>query len=92
MTQQQPPPMPQPLNYQSPGIACPRCRHTAYKPVSFTWWGGLLGPKILHHVKCLGCGYCFNSKTGRSNTVAIIVYSVVLLVVMFVFLGFVFRH
>ena len=43
----------------------------------FTWWGGLLGPKILTHVKCSGCGHRYNGKTGKSNTTGIVIYSVI---------------
>lgn len=39
-----------------------------------TWWGGAVGPKLLSHVVCQGCGAGFNRKTGKSNTPAIIVY------------------
>ncbi len=49
--------------------------------MSFTWWGGILGPKLLTHVKCGSCGKQFNGKTGKDNTTGIIVYSVVVFVV-----------
>jgi hypothetical protein len=77
MTQQYgPPPIPQPvLGYST--IGCPKCGNPSSRPVTFTWWGGLLGPKILHHVKCLGCGYAYNGKTGRPNTNGIILYTVI---------------
>ena len=52
----------------------------------FTWWGGLLGPKILTHVRCPGCGHAYNGKTGRENTTGIVIYSVIVGVVV---LGFV---
>ncbi|MEO5859271.1 MAG: hypothetical protein ABIR33_10015 [Pyrinomonadaceae bacterium] len=45
--------------------------------MKFTWWGGVLGPKILTHVKCRGCGHAFNGKTGRDNTTGIVIYSLV---------------
>ena len=81
--------MPNPvLDYQS-GIVCPKCGRPGSKPVSFTWWGGVLGPKLFHHVKCLGCGCAYNGKTGRSNTVAIIIYSVVVAVITLLLLFFV---
>jgi hypothetical protein len=60
---------------------CFRCGCTYAKKVEFTWWGGLIGPRMFHHVKCLQCGQTFNSRTGRSNVVAIILYQVVLLIV-----------
>jgi rubredoxin len=73
MTQQAPPPV---LPYGS-RARCPRCGHGENKPVGFTWWGGVLGPKMLSHVKCTGCGFAYNGKTGQPNTTAIIIYTVV---------------
>lgn len=64
---------------------CPKCRSAGAERVKFTWWGGLLGPKILTHVKCLQCGFAYNGKTGRENTTGIVLYS---LVVGIVVLGF----
>jgi transposase-like protein len=55
-------------------LNCPKCGSTSVKKVPFTWWGGALGPALLTHVKCQGCGTQFNGKTGRSNTSAIAVY------------------
>jgi hypothetical protein len=57
--------------------ACPKCQNTEAKPIGFTWWGGVIGPKLLHHVKCLQCGAAYNGKTGKSNSTAIGVYLVV---------------
>jgi uncharacterized protein (DUF983 family) len=56
---------------------CPKCGESNAKPVSFTWWGGLIGPKLLTHVKCEDCGATYNGKTGQSNTRAIVIYMVV---------------
>ena len=42
--------------------------------VSFTWWGGLLGPRLFTHVQCHRCGTCCNGKTGNGNTTAIAIY------------------
>lgn len=74
--------------------ACPQCRNTTAEKLRFTWWGGLLGPKILTHVKCQSCGKKYNGKTGKDNTTNIVIYSVVvavlclgLVAVMFVALG-----
>jgi rubredoxin len=71
-----PPPV---LNYSAPGleVRCPRCGASHAEPVKFTWWGGLLGPRMLHHVKCLNCRYAYNGKTGQSNTTGIVIYTVV---------------
>ncbi|HEV3416899.1 MAG TPA: hypothetical protein VG056_08810 [Pirellulales bacterium] len=56
---------------------CPRCGNTAASRVGFTFWGGVIGPKLLTHVKCDQCGAKYNGKTGKSNTAAIVVYQVV---------------
>ncbi|HET6249229.1 MAG TPA: hypothetical protein VFE47_16155 [Tepidisphaeraceae bacterium] len=75
-----PPPVPgQVLPYMTPGVSgtgvvCPKCGCPQFKAVSFTWWGGVLGPKLFSHVKCLNCRAGFNSKTGRSNNTAIGIY------------------
>ncbi len=62
---------------------CPKCGSPNFQPVKYTWWGGLLGPKLMHHTKCADCKHTFNSKTGKSNTTNIIMYSVVLFVIAF---------
>jgi transposase-like protein len=62
---------------------CPKCGSKAISKVGYTWWGGVLGPKLLHHTKCEGCGYRFNRKTGKSNTPGIIIYSAIIFVVAF---------
>lgn len=68
-----------------PGVlvegACPRCHGAnVYRP-SFTWWGGAVGPKLLSHAVCRGCGFGFNWKTGKSNTTAIAIYTGVAFVI-----------
>ena len=44
----------------------------------------MLGPKLLKHVKCTGCGLAYNGKSGQSNTTNIVIYSVVLGVIAFI--------
>ncbi len=57
---------------------CPECGEPGYAtPVAFTWWGGIVGPRLFNHVRCDSCGTCYNGKTGRSNTTAITIYVVV---------------
>ncbi|MEW6212576.1 MAG: hypothetical protein AB1631_29895 [Acidobacteriota bacterium] len=60
---------------------CPKCQSDAAEKVGFTWWGGLIGPRLLNHVKCNRCGATYNGKTGQSNTTGIIIYTVVLLAI-----------
>ena len=74
-------------------VPCPKCGGPGEK-LRFTWWGGVLGPKLLTHVKCAACGNRYNGKTGSDNTTGIIIYTVIvailslaLVVVMFAALG-----
>ncbi|HHH11947.1 MAG TPA: hypothetical protein ENK23_07740 [Sorangium sp.] len=60
---------------------CPKCGHTYAQEASFTWWGGVLGPKLFSHVNCLKCNTGYNGKTGQSNNTKIAVYVGVLTVV-----------
>jgi hypothetical protein len=59
-------------------MPCPRCSRPDPEKVNFTWWGGMIGPRLLKHVKCGGCGLAYNGKSGQSNTTNIVIYSVVL--------------
>ncbi len=65
---------------------CPECGGTTAQKVRFTWWGGVLGPKILTHVKCPRCGKAYNGKSGKENTSGLVLYTVALA---FVVLGLV---
>lgn len=69
---------------QSKHVPCPRCRMPEPQPVKFTWWGGVLGPKMLSHVKCQQCGLAYNGKSGQSNTKGIVIYSIVVGLIVFV--------
>jgi hypothetical protein len=68
-------------------VGCPRCGDPRSSPVGFTLWGGIIGPKLLHHVRCWGCGNKYNGKTGQPNTTGIIIYSVVTGVIALIVLG-----
>ena len=59
------------------GVVCPKCGGAEFAPVKWSLWGGVLGPKLLHHVKCTKCGAKFNGKTGKDNFTAIVIYTVV---------------
>lgn len=67
-------------------LPCFNCEETNCTKVKYTWWGGVLGPKLLHHVKCNVCGSHYNGKTGKSNAQKIAVYVIFLLVVLFAFI------
>lgn len=53
---------------------CPRCRATQARKVSWTWWGGLLGPALVTVVRCGKCRMSYNGRTGRSLTGFIAAY------------------
>ena len=63
-------------------VPCPKCSGRADK-LKFTWWGGILGPKLLTHVGCTSCGHKYNGRTGGDNTAGIIIYSVIAAVIAF---------
>ena len=57
-----------------PFAPCPQCGNSFASKIGFTWWGGVVGPAILNHVKCCRCGSAYNGKTGKSNAVGIAIY------------------
>ncbi len=61
---------------------CPNCSSPRAEKVGFAWWGGVVGPALLTHVKCSDCGTAYNGRTGRPNTAGIVVYTVVVGAVM----------
>jgi len=65
---------------QSQHAPCPKCGGTASQKMGYTWWGGMLGPTLLSHVRCPGCKTQYNGKTGKSNTAGIALYFAVLVI------------
>jgi len=63
--------------------ACPNCGSRDAKKISYTWWGGALGPRLANLVKCNSCGTEYNSKTGKSNRQFVIIYMIVSALVVF---------
>jgi transposase-like protein len=64
-------------------VPCPQCGSQQIQKVSYSLWGGMIGPRLLNHVKCLDCKATFNGKTGKSNNKAIAIYLVAVLVIAF---------
>lgn len=80
----QPPisPYPRP-NMQEPfggGPSCPQCNSANTKEVKYTWWGGIVGPKMMNLQHCNACGFQFNRATRKSTRNAVIAYNLVALV------------
>jgi hypothetical protein len=61
---------------------CPFCQHDLSKPVRFTPWGGVVGPRIFSLVKCTGCGGQFNGKSGRRVDRGIRIYTLATMIVL----------
>jgi hypothetical protein len=61
---------------------CPKCGHNVATKVGYNWWGGALGPKLFHVVKCSQCRAQYNGRTGAKLTGVIIGYQAVVLVVL----------
>jgi DNA-directed RNA polymerase subunit M/transcription elongation factor TFIIS len=53
---------------------CPRCGEDGAKRVKFTFWGSYYGTALFTHVRCPGCGYKYNGRTGRSNIIPAVVF------------------
>jgi predicted RNA-binding Zn-ribbon protein involved in translation (DUF1610 family) len=59
---------------------CPRCGSGGATRVTWTPWGSFYGPALLTHVRCPKCGYAYNGRTGRSNTVAAVFFVLIPLI------------
>jgi uncharacterized protein (DUF983 family) len=78
----QPPTAPIGQPFQSASAStCPKCGSQSATKVGFNWWGGALGPRLFHVVKCSQCGTQYNGKTGGTLTKVIIIYQGVILLV-----------
>ena len=67
---------------RGPYAPCPQCGCPGFaERVSFTWWGGFLGPALITHVRCKECGRCYNGRTGGYNTAGIAIYTIVCVVI-----------
>ena len=71
-------------------VNCPQCGSARVEKVKYTIWGGMIGPRLLNHVKCQDCKATFNGKTGKSNSTAIALYFVGIFVIAFLIV-FLFR-
>lgn len=54
--------------------------------MKYTWWGGVLGPKLMNLYKCESCRFQFNRATGKGASKAIWTYNIVALVLALVVL------
>jgi predicted RNA-binding Zn-ribbon protein involved in translation (DUF1610 family) len=66
---------------------CPRCGESGARRVVWTIWGSFYGPALFTHVRCPGCGYAYNGRSGRSNLIPAIIFVTVPLVLILAILG-----
>jgi hypothetical protein len=64
-------------NVDSTAGTCPKCGAREATKVAFTWWGGALGARLFHVVRCAQCRTKYNGKTGGSLTKSIIIYEAI---------------
>lgn len=62
-------------------VPCPNCGGDRIEKVGYTWWGGFIGARLFTHVRCISCNTKYNGKTGKSNTIPIIIFSIIVLVI-----------
>jgi hypothetical protein len=56
---------------------CPNCGAPGDATrLSYTLWGGFVGPLFICHVRCNQCGTTYNGKSGDYNTTRIIIWLV----------------
>ena len=73
-----PAPPPPVLGYRGPaGHGCPGCGGGPLVEPGFTWWGGLVGHKILGVEKCESCRHWWVKGTGQSGDTRVTIYKVV---------------
>lgn len=70
---------------------CPKCGARDASKVSFTWWGGLVGPRMFHVVRCRACDASYNGRTGGKLTATIVVYQIIAALVVAVILLYLFK-
>ena len=54
--------------------ACPRCNGKNIHKIEYSWWGGLIGPALVHQVRCNDCGKTYNGVTGTDITKKMLIY------------------
>jgi hypothetical protein len=72
---------PPPVPASASAFPCPSCGGSENEKVKYTWWGGLLGPKLFSVVRCTNCKASYSGKTGKPCTTAIAIYLIVSLVI-----------
>lgn len=64
--------------------ACPRCKSSDVHKVEYSWWGGLIGPGLVHQLRCKKCGMTYDGVSGTNITKRVSAYITVGLVISFI--------
>jgi len=61
---------------------CPNCNSSRSSKVSYTWWGGILGPAIFGLVRCNKCRTQYSKKSGKEiGLFHVVMYTIAILVI-----------
>jgi hypothetical protein len=62
--------------------ACPQCGSDDIHKVEYSWWGGLIGPYLVHQVRCKKCGKTYDGVTGTNITTKIGIFFAIMIAVL----------
>jgi hypothetical protein len=60
---------------------CPRCGSGDVHKIDYSWWGGLIGPSLVHQVRCKQCGKTYEGVTGTTITKKVSTYFLVMIII-----------
>jgi uncharacterized membrane protein len=60
---------------------CPRCGSADVHKVEYSWWGGLIGPSLVHQTRCKKCGKTYNGVTGTDITNKVSIYIIAMIII-----------
>ncbi len=61
--------------------SCPRCGSNDIYKVEYSWWGGLIGPGLVHQVRCKNCGKTYDGVTGTNITKRMSIYTIIIIII-----------
>ena len=64
--------------------ACPKCKSSDVHKVEYSWWGGLIGPGLVHQIRCKKCGLTYDGVTGTNITKRVSAFITVSLIISFI--------
>jgi len=63
---------------------CPRCGSSDIHKVEYSWWGGLVGPALVHQVRCKKCGKAYDGSTGKDITRRLSIYLIIVIAILLI--------